>query len=111
VFYKFSGNASFTAIVADGRTGQRFMQSYSSEPESSADKFLTNLREDVKRVIISQHVSVLRNYARKAVANNEQLDSDEYKDKGIRVKELITLGNSLNLTDKQIVTLLYRGLF
>ena len=83
----------------------------SKDAEASADRFLTNLREDVKRVIISQHVSVLRSYARKTLIDDESLDSEEEKDRKIRVRELLTLGNSLKLTDSQIVTLLYRELF
>ena len=82
----------------------------SKDAEASADRFLTNLREDVKRVIISKHVSVLRSYAKRTLMNGESLDADEERDRRIRVRELLTLGNSLKLTDCQIVTLLYREL-
>ena len=63
------------------------------------------------KVLMAEHQAVLREYARRVMVLGESLGVDEEHDKGRRMRELAAIGSSLRLTEKEIVALVYRGLF
>jgi hypothetical protein len=71
---------------------------------------VNNLQEDVRRTVLSQHIVTLKSYARKALVNAETLTPEEDKDRQIRIRELMSMGDSFGLTSRQMVAHLYKGL-
>jgi len=82
-----------------------------SEQQKAVTRYLTNLPEDVRKVILKQHFAALKEYARRAVGHGQVLTAEEERDRKFRMSEFLILGRSLNLTEKQLVALLYKGLF
>jgi hypothetical protein len=58
-----------------------------------------------------QHLEALKRYARRVVAGGGALTVDEEKDKARRLKEFIEIGSSFELTEKDMVNVIYRELF
>lgn len=81
-----------------------------NDPDSRAETYLSGMRNDVKTVLMVQHASVLREYARKVIVDGEQLSEDENKDRQTRMMEFLAMGKSIDLTSSQLVKLLCRGL-
>lgn len=84
---------------------------YSKDPKQAMAEYLTTLREDVKKTILSQHLTALRSYLRKAFVDRGDLTREENMDRQIRMREFLAIGKSFGLTDKQLVAHLFKGLF
>ena len=74
-------------------------------------EYLTTLRDDVKKTILSHHLTALRSYLRKAFVDRDELTRDENMDRRVRMREFMAIGKSYGLTDKQMVAHLFKGLF
>ena len=61
--------------------------------------------------VMAQHQEVLSGYAWKALACGEGLDDSEADDLALRMQEYLVVGASFNCTERELVSLLYRGLF
>lgn len=84
---------------------------YSKDPKQAMADYLTTLRDDVKKTILSQHLKALRSYLRKAFVERNELTSEENMDRRVRMREFLAIGKSYGLTDKQLVAHLFKGLF
>ena len=62
------------------------------------------------RASVAQDISVLREYAGRAVVNGEELAPSEAADKGRRMEEFLAVGSTFNLTFKEMVLQIYNGL-
>ena len=60
--------------------------------------------------LISEHQTVLREYAKRAILGGESLPYDDQKDKRARMGEFLAIGNAFGLTCRDMVGQLYRGL-
>ena len=61
--------------------------------------------------VMAQHQEVLSSYARKALVRGQFLDDSEADDLALRMQEYLVVGASFKCTERELVTLLYRGLF
>ena len=61
--------------------------------------------------VMAQHLSVLRAYARQVIVQDEPLILCERQDKSRRLREFVAIGASYKCTEKELVGLLYRGMF
>lgn len=57
------------------------------------------------------HLAVLKNYARRVIVGGDALSPREEVDRVNRVQQFLAIGFSFDLTEKEIVTILYRELF
>lgn len=60
--------------------------------------------------LMAQHPAALRDYARRVMVHGENLSPEEEGDKDRRMEEFLTAGRSFRLTDREMVSLIYRGL-
>ena len=60
--------------------------------------------------IIAQHLSTLREYARRALVQGEPLTLHEVEDKARHMEEFVALTTCYKCTAKEQVDLLYKGL-
>ena len=84
---------------------------YSKDPVQAFADYVANLRDDVKKTILSQHLRALRSYLRKAFVDRDDLTRDENMDRQVRMREFLAIGKSFGLTDRQLVAHLFKGLF
>ena len=63
------------------------------------------------REMMAEHLTALSGYAKRVVVHGEILASHEESDRAFRMREFMDAGRSLKCTDKELVALLYRGLF
>ena len=61
--------------------------------------------------LMFRHLPVLRNYASRMILTEEELTDDEERDRVERLAEFLTIGGSLNWTEKETVSLLLREIF
>ena len=61
--------------------------------------------------VMAQHQEVLSGYAWKALVCGESLDDAEADDQALRMQEYLIVGASFRCTERELVSLLYRGLF
>ena len=57
------------------------------------------------------HLAILKDYARRVISGGDMLNSLEEDDRKLRVKQFLDIGISFDLTEKEMVTILYRELF
>ena len=60
---------------------------------------------------VTEHLNVLRKYARKALVDGQQLTRLEQVDKVIRLKRFQAIGRSFQLTGNEMTRLIFQGLF
>ena len=60
--------------------------------------------------LMTQHFTILREYGRRVLMNEEELLPDEEQDKSVRMNEFIAIGTSYRCTEKEMVGLLYKGI-
>lgn len=60
--------------------------------------------------LMAEHLSTLREYARRVLVRNTPLTMAEEKDRAVRMEEYRAVGASFDLTDAEMVEHLYRGL-
>lgn len=56
------------------------------------------------------HLAALKKYVQRVMVAGDALTQDEEDDKSLRLRELIQIGTSFDLTEKEIVIVLYRDL-
>ncbi len=61
--------------------------------------------------LMAQHLSTLRTYATRVVLNGESLAAHEEEDRSSRMRESLGIAGSYRCTEREMVGLLYRGLF
>lgn len=72
---------------------------------------MTTLVAVSPRELMREHLMVLREYARQVLGGGEVLGSRTEGDCRRRMAEFLAIGRSFHLTDKELVCLVYRGLF
>ncbi len=70
----------------------------------------TSLCADVQAAM-DEHVASLKGYARRVLTEDAPLDPQEDADRISRVREFTAIGHSLGCTERELVTLVYKGLF
>jgi hypothetical protein len=60
---------------------------------------------------VTEHLNVLRAYARKALIEGQRLNHLENADKAARLKEFQAIGKSFKLTGNEMARLVFNGLF
>ena len=60
---------------------------------------------------MAQHQSALRAYAKRVLLEDEDLAWDEAQAKNVRMREFFAIANAYKCTGKEMVKLLYKGLF
>lgn len=63
------------------------------------------------RVLLAEHLSVLRDYARQALLYDRPLSSFVERDRIKRLREVWAMGKEFRLTESEIVGVLYKDLF
>ena len=58
-----------------------------------------------------QHLATLKEYAERVLIGGEIIDEREDADKLYRMQELFDIGGSFDLTEKDMVTILYREIY
>ena len=84
---------------------------YSKDPKEAMAEYLTTLNDDVKKTILSHHLTALCSYLRTALVHGHDLTRDEDRDRQVRMREFLAIGKSFGLTNKQLVENLFKGLF
>lgn len=57
------------------------------------------------------HLAILKEYARRVIVTENPLTPDEEQDRAERIQEFLNIGYSFDLTEKEMVTILYREIF
>lgn len=57
------------------------------------------------------HLAILKEYAKRVIVTGNPLTPDEEQDRADRIHEFLNIGYSFDLTEKEMVTILYRELF
>ena len=57
------------------------------------------------------HLAILKEYAKRVIVSGSPLTRDEEQDRAERIHEFLNIGYSFDLTEKEMVTILYRELF
>ena len=61
--------------------------------------------------LMSQHQTALRAYAKRVMVRGDDLTPAEDDDRARRMQEYLAVGSSLNLTRKEMVAVIFRGMF
>ena len=72
---------------------------------------MTTLTSRDPKELVAEHLAIIRGYAERMLTKREPLDASEEVDADSRVAELFAIGNSFSLTEREMVVLLYGGLF
>jgi hypothetical protein len=57
------------------------------------------------------HLAILKEYAKRVIVSRNPLTPEEEQDRADRIQEFLNIGLSFDLTEKEMVTILYRELF
>lgn len=57
------------------------------------------------------HLAILKDYARRVIGGGDMLNTVEEDDRKDRIRQFLDIGLSFELTEKEMVTILYRELF
>ena len=57
------------------------------------------------------HLAILKEYARRVIGGGDMLSTIEENDRKHRIRQFLDIGLSFDLTEKEMVTILYRELF
>ena len=57
------------------------------------------------------HLAILKDYARRVIAGGDVLSTNEEDDRKDRIRQFLDIGLSFDLTEKEMVTILFRELF
>ena len=60
---------------------------------------------------VTEHLEVLRNYARKTLVHGQNLTRLEQVDKATRLEQFRAIGGSCQLTENEMTRLIFKGLF
>ena len=61
--------------------------------------------------LMSQHQAALRAYAKRVMVQGDGLTPAEDDDRARRMQEYMAIGRSLNVTHKEMVAVIFRGMF
>ena len=61
--------------------------------------------------IMAENLGILAKYARRVILEGDTLSQREDEDRSARLWEIFGIGSSFGCTNKDLVALLYRGLF
>lgn len=61
------------------------------------------------REVVAEHVDALRHYAKRVIVRSGSLSVDEDGDRSSRLDEFFAVGSSFDLTEREMVVQLYRG--
>ena len=57
------------------------------------------------------HLAILKEYAKRVIVSGNPLTPEEEQDRADRIQEFLHIGLPFDLTEKEMVTILYRELF
>ncbi|MCI0440058.1 MAG: hypothetical protein L0177_13155 [Chloroflexi bacterium] len=57
------------------------------------------------------HLSTLKDYAQRVIADGDVLDEEEEQDRAERMRQFMEIGGSFDLNEKEMVSIIYRELF
>ncbi len=60
--------------------------------------------------VVAEHVEALRDYAKRVIVRSGSLSVDEDVDRSSRLDEFFAVGSSFDLTEREMVFELYRGI-
>lgn len=60
--------------------------------------------------VVAAHVEALRDYAKRVIVLTGSLSVDEDADRSSRLQEFFAVGSSFDLTEREMVVQVYRGL-
>lgn len=83
----------------------------SDGPRDLTTQDMATLKHYIRRVRLAQHLVVVRGYARRVILHGETLKPDEELDKARRIRECMELGSSFKLSEKEVISLLYKEVF
>ena len=63
------------------------------------------------RVLVAEHVQVLRGYARRVLLDGGSLSEIEDSERQQRMGELLAMGSCLKLTGNELVSLIFKDMF
>ena len=72
---------------------------------------MTILTSRDPKALVAELLTVLREYAERVLLRNRPLDAPQQTDARGRMTELFAIGSSFKLTDRDMVVLVYAGLF
>ena len=70
---------------------------------------MTSLGLVDSRELMAQHRTALRRYAMRVILHGETLDLHEEEDRAHRMQEFAAIASSMQLTEKEMVDLIYKG--
>ncbi len=68
------------------------------------------LTSDDPKELLTQHLAALRSYAKRVIVDGDTLSYREELDRRARFKEYAAIGDSFHLTEKDLVSLMFKGL-
>ena len=72
---------------------------------------MTTLTVRDPKELVAEHLATIRGYAERVLTGRESLDASEEADADTRMAEFLAIGSSFRLTEREMVVLLYAGLF
>ena len=61
--------------------------------------------------LLSDNLSALTSYAERIIVRGDDLTEDEEIDKEFRFREFAEIGDSFNLSERDMVTMMFEGIF
>ena len=61
--------------------------------------------------LLSDNLLALRSYAERIIVRGDDLTDDEEIDKEFRFREFAEIGDSFNLSERDMVTMMFEGIF
>lgn len=72
---------------------------------------MTTLTARDPKDLVAEHLAIIRGYAERMLEGRESLDASEEADADGRMAEFFAIGTSFKLTEREMVVLLFGGLF
>ncbi len=61
--------------------------------------------------LLSDDLSALKSYAERIIVKGDALTDDEENDREFRFREFAEIGDSFNLSERDMVTMMFEGIF
>ena len=61
--------------------------------------------------LLSEDLSALKSYAERIIVKGDALTDDEENDREFRFREFAEIGDSFNLSERDMVTMMFEGIF
>jgi hypothetical protein len=72
---------------------------------------MTTLTARDPKDLVAEHLAIIRGYVERMLTGRESLDASEDADADSRVSEFFAIGSSFKFTEREMVVLLFGGLF